>query len=182
MGGEGRPSSFWYDNSGWYDGVRPPPSYHHHPPLPRSSSPDYDDNDAAIMTFLLFLGMMTMGAILYERQHGWPPSSLVGRRPPPRWWADSVSLQPWKPHCKEEEKGEEGGEEEGGEEDCCCVCLDPLDNGGGTDAVSLPCGHAFHSSCISSWLDVKCECPHCRWTPPLSLHTLVFSSSPRVMV
>ena len=39
----------------------------------------------------------------------------------------------------------------------CGICLDKL------NAYSaLPCGHCFHSKCISTWIEKKMSCPECR--------------------
>ncbi|CBY15711.1 unnamed protein product [Oikopleura dioica] len=39
----------------------------------------------------------------------------------------------------------------------CSICLDGL-----TEAVSLPCDHSFHASCIRTWLTTKNTCPLCQ--------------------
>lgn len=47
------------------------------------------------------------------------------------------------------------------QDDCCPICLETfLDE----DRVKvIKCGHAFHSSCIDSWLSEKNDvCPVCR--------------------
>ncbi|CAB1107290.1 unnamed protein product [Ectocarpus sp. CCAP 1310/34] len=42
----------------------------------------------------------------------------------------------------------------------CSVCLEAYRNG---DRVCrLPCAHAFHASCINTWLDQQHVCPQCR--------------------
>lgn len=40
----------------------------------------------------------------------------------------------------------------------CAVCLCPMTN----DLVALPCGHVFHSACISSAAVATVRCPLCR--------------------
>ena len=42
--------------------------------------------------------------------------------------------------------------------DDCVICLAPLKHA----AVKLPCGHAFHASCIRRWLASEATCPTCR--------------------
>ena len=41
---------------------------------------------------------------------------------------------------------------------CCAVCQDDFTS----EAVELPCAHAFHGACAASWLAVKRTCPLCR--------------------
>jgi len=42
----------------------------------------------------------------------------------------------------------------------CCICLE-------TDTIQpwsmLPCGHKFHGSCVSTWLNAHHTCPVCRF-------------------
>ena len=40
------------------------------------------------------------------------------------------------------------------EDPCCTICLEGIKN-----ITTLPCGHQFHSNCISRW---KLTCPNCR--------------------
>ncbi|OMJ84417.1 hypothetical protein SteCoe_14494 [Stentor coeruleus] len=39
----------------------------------------------------------------------------------------------------------------------CSICLSV-----GLEGIKLPCGHVFHSECITRWLKCKIECPNCR--------------------
>jgi len=41
----------------------------------------------------------------------------------------------------------------------CSICLNDLQC---TSQMLAPCGHRFHSKCLSKWMDVKLECPICR--------------------
>jgi hypothetical protein len=45
--------------------------------------------------------------------------------------------------------------------DTCAICLESWKD---TDEVSKfePCGHLFHSDCISEWIRRKSTCPTCR--------------------
>lgn len=38
----------------------------------------------------------------------------------------------------------------------CCICLDESPD------AKLPCGHAFHASCLESWFEQRPICPTCR--------------------
>ncbi|KAK9705349.1 hypothetical protein RND81_07G050200 [Saponaria officinalis] len=42
----------------------------------------------------------------------------------------------------------------------CSICLENFVEG--NDLVSLPCGHRFHTLCLSPWLKTCGECPYCR--------------------
>jgi Ring finger domain len=39
----------------------------------------------------------------------------------------------------------------------CSICLSSSPEG-----IRLPCGHVFHTECITRWLRCKVECPNCR--------------------
>lgn len=43
--------------------------------------------------------------------------------------------------------------------DACCICLDAI--GVARRAEALPCMHAFHDACISTWLRLRSACPLC---------------------
>lgn len=45
----------------------------------------------------------------------------------------------------------------------CSVCYEPFRLG--TSVGSLPCGHAFHFACISTWMQRSQTCPLCRKAP-----------------
>lgn len=42
----------------------------------------------------------------------------------------------------------------------CSVCMERF--GSGADAKQIPCGHIFHSNCISHWVSLHNSCPLCR--------------------
>jgi hypothetical protein len=41
----------------------------------------------------------------------------------------------------------------------CAICFDELTSG---ELMALPCGHVFHTTCVSNWLARHPFCPHCR--------------------
>ena len=43
-------------------------------------------------------------------------------------------------------------------EDSCSICLEPMHG----ECSAMPCGHAFHTACITSWLPMRPSCPICR--------------------
>lgn len=47
-----------------------------------------------------------------------------------------------------------------GDVDTCCICIDEYAQG--DKIATLPCGHEFHSDCISPWLQQQCVCPLCK--------------------
>ena len=50
-------------------------------------------------------------------------------------------------------------------DDACAVCLSSLSKG----AVTLPCGHCFHESCVRGVYAYQQACPLCRDETPLTL-------------
>lgn len=48
----------------------------------------------------------------------------------------------------------------------CCICADSFSL---TDTTTLPCGHKFHSHCLSLWLWEKTCCPLCRARPDVDV-------------
>lgn len=59
--------------------------------------------------------------------------------------------------CKKDEKGNM-------EYPSCSICL--IEIGKGEETLLIPCGHMFHSPCISKWLDMHNNCPVCRYELP----------------
>lgn len=52
----------------------------------------------------------------------------------------------------------------------CAICLEMLPAGAMPEKViPLPCGHSFHSTCASQWLQKCPRCPVCRHSPFLPL-------------
>ena len=45
----------------------------------------------------------------------------------------------------------------------CVICFDKVETDG--DKLVLQCGHAFHQSCIRTWLKTSLTCPVCRQCP-----------------
>lgn len=54
--------------------------------------------------------------------------------------------------------------------DNCCICSDARTNEL-VDATTLPCGHSFHSHCLSLWLWQNTSCPLCRACPETESNT-----------
>lgn len=46
------------------------------------------------------------------------------------------------------------------EQEACAICLNKIVLG--SEIIKLPCGHYYHSKCISQWLQIKHTCPICR--------------------
>ncbi|KAG2312778.1 hypothetical protein Bca52824_024335 [Brassica carinata] len=44
----------------------------------------------------------------------------------------------------------------------CCICLSSYEDG--TELVTLPCNHHFHSTCIVKWLKMNATCPLCKFS------------------
>lgn len=44
--------------------------------------------------------------------------------------------------------------------DQCLVCHDSFEVG--SECMSMPCDHTFHSTCLKSWLEMHSTCPVCR--------------------
>lgn len=42
----------------------------------------------------------------------------------------------------------------------CTICTELFD--GTHDISAVPCGHIFHSGCVSRWLETSLTCPQCR--------------------
>jgi hypothetical protein len=51
------------------------------------------------------------------------------------------------------------------EEDECSICMNPLRH----NVVLTKCNHAFHSACVTPWLNSRGTCPMCRNTSPTPL-------------
>ena len=58
-------------------------------------------------------------------------------------------------------RGVPGFEEKSAEETMCSICITPVDTPGERLCL-LDCGHAFHLSCVESWLHGNPSCPNCR--------------------
>jgi hypothetical protein len=46
----------------------------------------------------------------------------------------------------------------------CLICAEPYEIG--CVVTSLPCGHLYHSNCVTDWLCRRCTCPVCRYEIP----------------
>ena len=42
----------------------------------------------------------------------------------------------------------------------CSTCLESFTSG--CDISTTPCGHVFHTGCLTRWLNVNTDCPQCR--------------------
>ena len=48
----------------------------------------------------------------------------------------------------------------------CVICCSPVDVQDRSSYMLTPCEHIFHRSCLTTWMDVKMECPTCRGNLP----------------
>ena len=48
----------------------------------------------------------------------------------------------------------------------CVICCSPVDISDRSGYMLAPCEHIFHRSCLTTWMDVKMECPTCRGNLP----------------
>ena len=61
-------------------------------------------------------------------------------------------------HAPEESEGDSKENENGEKESICVICMEKLE--GGCFVKELPCGHVFHSQCITKWLTGNSQnCP-----------------------
>jgi hypothetical protein len=64
-----------------------------------------------------------------------------------------------KKYCKKDEKDPKKLEYP-----TCSICL--MDINDGQNTILLPCGHMFHSDCVTKWLEIHNTCPLCRFELP----------------
>ena len=64
-----------------------------------------------------------------------------------------------KKYCKKDEKDPKKLEYP-----TCSICL--MDVTDGQNTILLPCGHMFHSDCVTKWLEIHNTCPLCRFELP----------------
>lgn len=84
-----------------------------------------------------------------------------GNPKPPSMDPDARKKLPQFTYTKERAKYMSSRKSEG-----CTVCLDAFEDA--QRIVSLPCGHYFHLTCISPWLDQHNTCPMCRYKMKVS--------------
>lgn len=47
------------------------------------------------------------------------------------------------------------------DESACSICCHRLIDG--IQLTRLPCGHIYHTSCVTNWITKSCTCPECRY-------------------
>lgn len=63
-------------------------------------------------------------------------------------------------------------EEEFMDEDICAICMNPLNLQHTSEVTTThrvmhtPCEHKFHETCLTCWMNIKLECPTCRFHLP----------------
>lgn len=62
---------------------------------------------------------------------------------------------------KPKSKGKNEQTEESSSHNCCSICIGDYEVG--EKITTLPCIHRFHKECIEKWLEVKSECPVCKY-------------------
>ena len=51
---------------------------------------------------------------------------------------------------------------EDSDENQCPICLDNVPPPTSAERCALPCGHTFHTECITLWMRTSHTCPNCR--------------------
>lgn len=116
----------------------------------------------AVHTFLV-LGLSVYGANVHSRIMCQAYLLLLANksRRAPDGTLEKLRLVPYNPDTFGDEEGKAYASE-------CPICLEEY--GPGDQIRVTPCGHAFHSACIGSWLNTERTCAFCRQdlTQPVS--------------
>jgi hypothetical protein len=90
--------------------------------------------------------------------------NLPGPRFGPRWFVPKKFLPAKYDYYRPCSTKRKGDIETGEEAEECVICMNPIDfeNTGGAATMVAPCGHIFHSRCLTHWMGVKMQCPTCR--------------------
>jgi hypothetical protein len=82
----------------------------------------------------------------------------------PRWFVPWICLPHVYNYYRKIEMDEEFGVPE------CVVCMSEIDlKTDRKNTVITPCGHLFHTQCLSEWMNLRQECPLCRRElPPIT--------------
>ena len=93
-------------------------------------------------------------------------SSTYARLPPPR----SRDLSEPDENTRLRSPSDSSGPQAAGLADDgaldCVICCSPVDISDRSGYMLAPCEHIFHRSCLTTWMDVKMECPTCRGNLP----------------
>eukprot|EP01105_Mastigella_eilhardi_P012205 TRINITY_DN27_c3_g1_i3.p1 TRINITY_DN27_c3_g1~~TRINITY_DN27_c3_g1_i3.p1 ORF type:complete len:109 (-),score=24.24 TRINITY_DN27_c3_g1_i3:121-447(-) len=101
--------------------------------------------------FLAAAALMCTGALIVLRLCLFPPAEPTQPEPPPSG-ASPARITALPTHIAEVLVAAAAA--------TCPVCL--CDYVTGDTLRTLPCGHAFHSSCIDKWLPLSKLCPVCK--------------------
>ena len=73
---------------------------------------------------------------------------------------EALPEEVFKPSTSGDGSGKLGSTVLDADDAVCPVCLDDFEDG--HKVKMLPCGHAFHASCIDHWLKINRACPMCK--------------------
>ncbi|CBN74937.1 conserved unknown protein [Ectocarpus siliculosus] len=142
-------------------------------PLPSAfpaapSHPGQEDADAGVETARSFVGSSADGSPTAEQAQKAAAAAAAAATAEPAIGIDegkregsdaAPALSPEKQTQQQLQQGKFAWASSSALTDCS-VCLEAYRNG---DRVCrLPCAHAFHASCINTWLDQQHVCPQCR--------------------